>query len=183
MRVVGHENGEVLRLGNCKVWCFAGLYSVSLAVNIYVNDFPKINNKLPHTILLLMIAVLLSHPLYAYIYCFISEIELHLHLIFKWFQTSYLVLNANQTYPVKFTSSKSLIYPFTAVHVDQILAIAETIKFLGLHLHSPLSWTSHTNTLLKKLNSVCFTMRSSSYILNIDTLRIVEFANFQPLIN
>ena len=76
MRVVGHEKGEVLGLGYCKVWCFAGLCSGSLAVDnvrmyvcvyvcmyiyiyiyiyIYVyigviNDTPKIINKLSHTI-------------------------------------------------------------------------------------------------------------------------------------
>jgi len=38
---------------------------------------------------------------------------------------------ANQTYIVKFTSSKAPIYPFTIIQVDQILAIDETIKFLA----------------------------------------------------
>jgi hypothetical protein len=105
------------------------------------------------------------------------------HHISKWFQTSQLVLNANQTNIVKFTASKSLIYPLNIIHVDQTLAIAETIKFLRLHLDSHLSWMSHINILLEKLSSVCFMMRSSSYILNTDTLRTVYFAHFQPLIN
>jgi len=83
---------------------------------------------------------------------------------------------------VKFTSSKAPIYPLNITHVEQILAIAETVKFLGLHLDSQVSWTCHENV-LKKLSSVCFMMRSSSYILNKDTLKIFYFAHFQPLIN
>ena len=102
----------------------------------------------------------------------------NLHHISKW-----LVLNTNETCIVKFTSSKAPIYPLNIIHVEQILAIAETIKFLGLHFNSHLSWTCHVNILLKKLSSVWFMMRSSSYMLNKDTLRIVFFAHFQPLIN
>jgi hypothetical protein len=32
MRVLGHGDGEVVRLGNCEAWCFAGLCSGSLVV-------------------------------------------------------------------------------------------------------------------------------------------------------
>jgi hypothetical protein len=93
-----------------------------------------------------------------------------IHHIFKWVQTNELLLNVNKTYIVKFTSSKALIYPLTIIHADQTLAIGETIKFLGLHLDSHLSWKSHINVLLQKLSSICFMMRKVYYILNIDTL-------------
>ena len=89
----------------------------------------------------------------------------------------------NKIYIVKFTSSKALIYPLSRIYVHQTFAIGETIKFLGLHLDSHLSWKSHMNVLLQKLSSVRFMMRKVYYILNIDTLRIVYFAHFQSLIN
>jgi hypothetical protein len=63
----------------------------------------------------------------------------NLHHISKWFYAIYIVLYANQTYIVKFTFSKSLIYPFNIIYFDQIFAIAETINFLCLHLDSQLS--------------------------------------------
>lgn len=88
----------------------------------------------------------------------------------------------DKAYIVKFTSSKALICPLNIIHVDQTLAVAETIKFLGLHLDIHLSWKSHTTVLLKKLSSVYVMMRKLSYILNIDTLRIVYFAHFHSLI-
>jgi len=46
------------------------------------------------------------------------KINSNLHHISKWFQTIQLVLNANQTYVVKFASSKSLIYPFNIIYFD-----------------------------------------------------------------
>jgi hypothetical protein len=50
MGVVRCGNGEAVGLVHCKVWCLAGLCSGSLAVeNVYMNEFPKIINKLSHT--------------------------------------------------------------------------------------------------------------------------------------
>jgi hypothetical protein len=174
MRVVGHEKWETLGLGYCKVWCFGGLCSGFLAfeyICIYINDFPKIINELSNSTLFAedtSIVVTSTNSIEIN-----RKFKSHLHLIFKWFQTSYFVLNANEMCIVKFTFSKAPIYPFTITLVDQILAIAETIVFFGLHLDSHLSWMSHVNILLKKFSSTCFMMRSSSYILNIDMLRIV----------
>ena len=98
-------------------------------------------------------------------------------------QTNQSVLKARKTYIVNFTSSKAQIWLLTIIHVDQTLAVAETNKYLGLPLDNHLSWKSHINVLLKKLRSVCCMMRKLSYILNIDTLRIVHVAHFQSLIN
>jgi hypothetical protein len=94
-----------------------------------------------------------------------------------------LVLNTNKKYTVKFFSYKAPVYPLHLIRADQTLSVTDTIKFLGLHLDSHISWKSHTNVLVKKLSSVCYVMRKLFYILNIDTLRIVYFAHFQSLIN
>jgi hypothetical protein len=50
-------------------------------------------------------------------------------------------------------------------------------------LDSHLSWKSHTNVLVRKLSSVCYVMRKLSNILNVVTLRIVNFAYFQSIVN
>jgi hypothetical protein len=145
--------------------------------NIYLNDFPKIINKLSHTILFADDTSIFVTST--------NNIELNqklnsiLHHISKWFQTNQLVLNANKAYIAKFTSSKSLIYPLNITHVDQTLAVAKTIKFLGFLVDSHLSQKSQVNILLKKLGSACFMMRKLSYILNTGTLRTVYFAHFQ----
>ena len=94
---------------------------VHLLLNMYISDLKK--KKLSDTILLLMIPVLLSHSLYIYIYIYIyialnQKFNSNLHHISKWFQTSQLVLNANQTYILKLTASKSPIYPLNIIHVD-----------------------------------------------------------------
>ena len=80
-------------------------------------------------------------------------------------------------------SYKAPIYPLHLIYADQTLSVTDTIKFLGLHLDSHLSWKSHTNVLVKKLSSVCYVIGKLSYVLNIDALRIIYFAHFQSLIN
>jgi len=146
-----------------------------------MNDIPKIINKLSHTI---PIADDTSILVTSTDYIELNQ-KLHsiLHHISKWFETNQSILNTDKVYVVKFTSSKALICPLNIIHVDQTLAVAETIKFLGLYLDSHLSWKSHITVLLKKLlSSVSVMMRKLSYILNIDTLRIVYVAHFQSLI-
>ena len=106
-----------------------------------------------------------------------------LQLTSKWFKINQLVLSTNKTYTIKFVSYKAPIYPLHLIDADQTLSVTDTIKFLGLHLDSHLSWKSHTNVLVRKLSSVCYVLRKLSNILNIVTLRIVYFAYFQSLVN
>ena len=147
---------------------------------IYMNDIPKIINELSHTILIAGdTSILVTSTDYIELN---QELHSILHHILKWFETNQLVLNTDKAYLVKFTSSKALICPLNIIHVDQTLAVAETIKFLGLYLDIHLPWKSHITILLKKLSSVCVMMRKLSYILNMYTLRIVYFAHFQSLI-
>lgn len=93
--------------------------------------------------------------------------------ISKGFKINQSVLNADKTYTVKFLSSKALIYPLHLTYANQTLTVMDTIKFLGLCLDGHLSWKTHTNVLVRKLSSVCFVMRKLSYVLNIDTVRLV----------
>jgi hypothetical protein len=76
-------------------------------------------------------------------------------------------------YIFKFISSKAQNYPLNIIHIDQTLAVGETIKFLGLHVDSHLSQKSQVNVLLKKLCSACFMVIKLSYVLNTGTLKIL----------
>jgi hypothetical protein len=150
-----------------------------LLFNIYLNDFPKIINKLSHTILFAEdTSIFVTSTNYIELNQKLNSI---LHHIYKWFETNQLVLNTNKAYMVTFTYSKALICPLNIIHADQTLAVAETIKFLGLPADSQVSQTSQVNVLLKKLGSACFMMRKLSYILNTGTLGTLHTFNHEKL--
>jgi hypothetical protein len=162
------------------VFCRAVFWVPCCWTYICVNAIPKVINKLSHTIFFFVDSsiVVISTD-----YIELNQkLNSNLHHISKSFKKIQSVWNTNETFIINLTYSKAPIYPLNKTQFDEILAIAETIIFFGLHLDSHLSRTSHENILLKKLSSVYFTMRSSSYILNTDTLRTVYFAHFQPLI-
>ena len=159
--------------------------------NMYINDFPNIINTLSHTLLFTDdSSILVTSTNYIELNQKLTSI---LHHISKWFQTKKLVLNPNQTYVVKITSSKAVICPLNTIHVDQTLPVAETIKFLGSYLDSHLSWKCHINMLLKKQKLCMFydektvLLTKHRYIKNslLCTLSITDklWYNFLGLIN
>jgi hypothetical protein len=151
-----------------------------LLFNIHINDFPVLIRKYSHIILFADdTSILATSNNCAELN---QNLNFLLQFISKWLKINQLVLNTNEVYIVKFLSYKGPIYPLHLIDADQILSVTDTIKFLGLHLDSHLSWKSHTIVLVRKLSSVCYVMRKLSDILNIVTLRIVYFAYFQSLV-
>jgi hypothetical protein len=102
--------------------------------------------------------------------------------ISNWFQKNQLILNQNKTTVVKFIPSQSHTYPLSTTYNDQLLKVAESIRFLGLQLESHLNGKLHSEELSKKLPSVCY-MRKLSYTLNLKTLRMVYFAYIHSIVS
>jgi hypothetical protein len=84
---------------------------------------------------------------------------------------------------VKFSPANLLNSPLEMIFGETLHVITNAIHFLVQLLGSQLSWKSHTNLLLHKLNSVCFMIRRLSSILNIQTMRSVYYAHFYSLVN
>jgi hypothetical protein len=152
-----------------------------LLFNVYNNDFPSIIGKVSHTILFADDTnILVSSS---------DHIELNTKLnkvfccISEWFQINQLALNLNKTQLIKFTSSKSSTYPLHVSYNNQVVTVAENIKFLGVYLDCHLTCNLHLDKLIKKLSSICFLLRKLSSIVNVKTLRMAYFARFQSQIN
>jgi hypothetical protein len=105
--------------------------------NVYINDFSKIISEFtPYCLLMIPVVLKVTSPNYIELNQKLNPI---LHHISKWFQINQLVLKRKKTYIVKCTASEAPVYPLNIIHVDQTLAVTETIKFLSLHLNSHLS--------------------------------------------
>ncbi len=126
-------------------------------LNVYINDFPYIKNKVSHTVLLADDTDI-----------FVSSSDLNeqnsklnsvLCSISKWFQNNQLVQNLNKMHIVKFASSKLLLYTLNIAYNNQALIITENIKFLGMRLDCSLTWKPRIDNLIRKLISICFMLR------------------------
>ena len=99
----------------------------------------------------------------------------------KWVQANWLTWNLTKIEVLKFTSAEqpnalNLTY---AYHLPMEV---ETIKFLGLQLDNQITWKKCLQLLLRKLSSACFLTRQLYYILNIDSIKIVYFAQFHWIV-
>jgi hypothetical protein len=147
-----------------------------LLFNVYINNFPCIINKISHVILFAddtNIRVSSSDLNEQN-----SKLNSVLSCISKWFQNKQLVLNLNKMHAVNFTSSQFLTYPLNILYHNPALTVPANIKFFGMHLDRNVTWKSHIDNLIKKLNSICFILRKFLHILKLKVLRMAYFAHF-----
>lgn len=98
-----------------------------------------------------------------------------------WFVKNKLTLNREKTQFICFRTLQRGNIPDSAELQTGEVTLADTTKFLEMHIHQNLNWNTHIQELNKKLNSVCYTLRILRKHLSIETLMIIYFANFQSL--
>jgi len=56
------------------------------------------------------------------------------------------------------------------------------LKFLGLNINDTLTWNSHIETILPKLSSACFAMRSIKPLISQQMLKAIYYSQFHSII-
>src|SRR5215468_4386761 len=96
-----------------------------------------------------------------------------IHRIYEWFSFNGLTLNFDKTHIIKFNSKKSKeIHNHSSYH-NSIIKESDNVKFLGLELDKCLNWKKHIDSLIPKLSSACFVMRTVSSYSTISTLQMI----------
>jgi hypothetical protein len=131
--------------------------------NIYINDLPKIMDKLSHNIL---------HDDDANIVVKFNNYNdwrkkgnATLQLIYERFHMNEHVMNKNKIFAVSFSMVKTATHTLNTILDNQNFTLTESIKFLDMYLDSNLSWTLHMEKLLKKLSIACYMVRNLYYYL------------------
>jgi hypothetical protein len=102
--------------------------------------------------------------------------------ITNWFAANKLVLNINKIYIINFALKQSA-NPLLEVSFDNIVMNeVPEIKFLGIQIVNKLNWTNHVEYILPKLCSAIFVIRSLSYFMSSEILRMVYFSYFHSII-
>lgn len=149
---------------------------------LYINDLPHIvNNKSSFVTNYADDSnLLITGPTY-------QEISRHTRSLLssanEWFARNRLILNENKTSVVLFKTRQTRFEaPVNLAVNNTVLKIGASTKFLGIHIDEFLNWNCHIKFLCTKLNSVCYCIRILSRYTNLNTLKIVYFANFESLI-
>jgi hypothetical protein len=83
---------------------------------------------------------------------------------------------------IKFTSKTTVRVPLDISFKDNVLDEVNSTEFLGTYIDNHMNQKTHTEQISHNLNAVCFTIRHLMHTLNADTLRMVYFAYFQPVL-
>jgi len=103
----------------------------------------------------------------------------------RWFNSNLLLLNLEKTYFLQFVT-KNTHTDATDLHISsenrQISSIHST-KFWGLVVDNNLSWHSHNDQMLPKLNKVSYIIRSLKPLLSFESLKMVYFSKVHSIIS
>jgi hypothetical protein len=100
----------------------------------------------------------------------------------RWFRVNQLVLNITKTNVIKFTPVTSVNVPLDTYYKDNLIDEVKSTKFLGMYIDNHMNWKNHIEQIPPKLSVACFSIRTLTYTLNLDNLRMVYFAYFHSVL-
>ena len=100
----------------------------------------------------------------------------------SWFKSNLLLLNLNKTQYLEFSTKNSATNEL--IHDrNNLLHTVTYIKFLGLTIDYILSWHRHIESLVKRLASISYALRSLKYLLQKETLKMMYYGEAQPVMS
>jgi hypothetical protein len=80
------------------------------------------------------------------------------------------------------TTNKNCVNPSIG-YIDKTIEEVETTKFLGLQVHNNFNWKTHIQYIIPKPSSACFAMMNIISLMKTETLKLVYFAYFHPIMS
>jgi hypothetical protein len=80
-------------------------------------------------------------------------------IVDKWLKSNLLSINFLKTFSMQFITNSALSKTLISCNTDEIIEVSH-LKFLGLEIDSTLSWNIHIDSVINKLTTVCFMIRS-----------------------
>lgn len=98
----------------------------------------------------------------------------------EWLLSNKLVLNEEKTNAILFKTNRAGLETENKIKLNErtTLMLSQSAKFLGIHVDETLRWDVHIDHISKKLNKACYSIRVLSKYMNLISLKIVYYANF-----
>jgi len=151
---------------------------------VYINDLPGSINNLSNLSKLTLFAddtnIIFTHPNPSE---FEDSINKEFEKLNSWFHTNLPSLNLNKTHCMQFVSKSNYAVNMNINYKNNLIKNVCHTNFLGLTLDSTLSWKSHIDQHISKLNSACYVIRSLKSLTPLETLRMFYYASVHSIIS
>jgi hypothetical protein len=147
---------------------------------IYINDLSKsISDKCSPFLFADETSFIIANP---------NELEFKFNIetfteISKWFQRNLLMMNYDKTYFLQSITKTDHEINMQVSFGNKKIAAAQTLKFLGLTIDTPLTWEYHICELTSRLNKACYAMRLIKPFMSVDLLRSAYFSYAHSIIS
>jgi hypothetical protein len=146
---------------------------------LYINGLPQITNENSKIVLYTddtSLIIANSNPTN-----FKNNINKIFQDINRWFDTNLLSLNLDKTHYMQFVNKNCFSIDLNIVHGNRKIANTCTTKFLLLTLENMLSWKTHIDTIVPKLSSATFAIRTVKPFLSQDSLKMIYYSYFHSI--
>lgn len=146
--------------------------------NIFINSLPKALSEHATPVLYADDTnVLLSAPCQSQL---LSTADSVIHTMQNWCREAGVQLNADKTMGIEFAAKNSTLdYSYLMKMGGKSVRSAASARFLGLCIDQKLTWSFHVNSILPKLSSCCFLIKSIRNTVSMEVLKLAYFGLFQ----
>jgi len=153
----------------------------SLLFLFHINDLPKaINDKSIPLLPADDTSILITSP---YKNNFQLKITTAFNFINEWLNTNLLSINFNKTHYLQFITKNKPKSRIKITYNNKQISTISSIKFLGNCINDTINWKYHIEYILPKLIMVCYAMRIIKPYMSLETLKILNYSNFNSIIN
>jgi hypothetical protein len=147
---------------------------------LYVNDLPNAISELSNPTLYADDTSLLITNFDSQM--FENDINTVLAKLSTWFHSNLLLLNLEKAYFLQFVTKNTRTIDLQILCENKQILSVNTVKFLGLVIDDNLSWRSHIDLMISKLNKASYVIRVLNPFLSLECLKIVYFSLFHSVI-
>jgi hypothetical protein len=102
--------------------------------------------------------------------------------VLEWFKQNSVSLNISKTYFTHILSKSVIHSDINITYENNYITKVNDLKLLGLNINDTLPWKSHIETILPKLSSACFAMRSIKPLVSQQMLKAIYYSHFHTII-
>ncbi|PNF19496.1 hypothetical protein B7P43_G02324, partial [Cryptotermes secundus] len=148
---------------------------------LYINDLPNAISDVSYPVLFADdTSLIINNPDTPR---FEKDINIVLEKLNKWFSSNLLLLNPTKTYFLQFITKNTRVLDLHILCGNKQITNMEVTKFLGLVIDHKLSWQTHIDQMIPKLNKASYIIRVLKPLLSLECLKTVYFSLVHSIIS